>query len=422
MFKAFNRPAPKISTQNSEQENFRHLVMDIAWYGAALPSVARFMSIYAIALGATASHLAWISSGPALITLISATLSGWWRSRYPDTTRAVFWPSFWFRFIFLLPALTPFLPQEWQVYWLVFSVAAPAFPQGISSVMFLVMMREAVEENHLMKLLAWRAFALNVTVAISGLIFGAWLDSIPFPTNYQVMYIIAFFLTMVSLWHVDQTRPIFVQVPAEQKSSEKFRPFANHGFQRVSFVVMLTHIAFFSVVPLVPLYLVEEYHASAIFIAIFALFELAAGAMISPYMDRISKRIGNRGMIAFGMMGTCLAAGIIVLAVSPIFALISAWIGGAAWTLANNGIFGFFSQSTPQADKTRFTTIYTQTIFLGVFIGPLVGSFMVNQGLSLMTVILIAGAMRLSAGLLTWLDPLERLHKHEHQALQEIKI
>lgn len=418
-FKQFSSPSS--STLEPEQANFHHLVMDIAWFGIALPATARFLSMYAIRLGASASQLAWIASGPALILLVSAALSGWWRSRYPSSVQAVHWPALWFRLVFLLPAFTPFLPREWQIYWLIFSVVAPALPQGVGSVLFLVMMREAVQKSQLMRLLSRRAFAMNLTVAASGIALGFWLDSAPFPANYQVMFVMAFGLALVSLWHVDQTRPIYVE-PMEVKTEKAIRPFATAGFQRVSVVVMLTHIAFFSVVPLVPLYLVEQHDASEFFIGIFALFELAAGALASLYIDRISKWLGNQMMIALAMVATCVASLIIAVAPQLWMILLSAWIGGAAWTLAGNGIFGFFSDNTPAADLTRYTTVYSQTIYLAIFIGPLVGSLMVTQGIELGPIILIGGAMRLVAGALIWLDPVDRLHARPLQHVWRLRI
>ncbi len=112
--------------------------MDIAWFGLAAAATSRFLSVYAIRLGATPADLGWISSLPALILLGSASASAWWRRRYGDAVRAMFWPGLLMRFLFLLPALAPFLPVRWQPLWLILSVAIPAIPQGVANVAFTV--------------------------------------------------------------------------------------------------------------------------------------------------------------------------------------------------------------------------------------------------------------------------------------------
>ncbi|NLE50566.1 MAG: hypothetical protein GX613_04110, partial [Chloroflexi bacterium] len=55
------------------------------WFGLAFPSTARFLSVYAIRLGASAALLGWISALPAIILLIMSAFAPWWRKRYPST-------------------------------------------------------------------------------------------------------------------------------------------------------------------------------------------------------------------------------------------------------------------------------------------------------------------------------------------------
>lgn len=403
--------------QQSQRSNFYHLIMDIAWFGLALPAIARFLSIYAIRLGATEQELAWIASAPALVLFLSVMPSRWWQARHSDSARAVILPSLGYRFTFLLPALTPLMPSEWQVAWLILSVTIPAIPQGVASVVFLVMLREAVDQDNLMRLIARRALTLNITLAVGGLAFGFWLEYAPFPLNYQMMYLLAFVLVMVSLAHVKRTRVLFNEreitvnaeivadtpsVPVDSIPS----PFRSLGFQRVAVSAVLTHIAFFSTVPFLPLFLYEVWDATEGFIAIFALFELIGGAMFAPLLPMLSKQLGNRWLVGLAMVGT--SAAILIVAAAPMleFTLISAFVGGASWTLVGNALFGYFSENTPSEALTRYTTAYHQVIFLAIFIGPLMGSWFLGQGISLLTVLIISGFLRFGAGLLTVVDPL----------------
>ena len=137
-----------------EQTNFHHLVLDIAWFGLALPATSRFLQVYAIHLGAGATELGWMTMLPAIILLFSASMGSRWMMRHNNNAmRAVFWPALMFRLQFLLPALTPFMPTSFQPMWLILSLALPAMAQGVGGVVFLVMMREAISERQVTPLL-----------------------------------------------------------------------------------------------------------------------------------------------------------------------------------------------------------------------------------------------------------------------------
>src|SRR5690554_7051500 len=92
------------------RDNFRHLVIEITYFGLAVPALSRFLSVYAIRLGADAMLLGWLAALPYIFQLITSSMAGTWRRRYPDTVSAQFWPGLFYRLSFLLPALTPFFP------------------------------------------------------------------------------------------------------------------------------------------------------------------------------------------------------------------------------------------------------------------------------------------------------------------------
>ncbi|MBI5929796.1 MAG: MFS transporter [Chloroflexi bacterium] len=392
------------SVPSLERENFHHLVKDIGWYGLALPATTHFLSAFAIRLGASAFHLGLMASIPALIVLISAGLSSWWAQRYPDSVHALYWPAVGQRLAFLLPALTPFMPIAWRPYWLVAAIAIPALPQGISTVLFLVMIRESVEKSRITVLLSRRALALNVGVGISALTLGFWLKKAPFPYNYQLMYMGAFLLALVSLWHVKQTKVLF-RSPAPEVTGSKESVWKSAGFRKAAMIAGLAHVTFFSVVAMTPLFLMKKLGADESFLAFYAIGELTAGAIVSFYIARIVKLFGNRTAIAIGLMGTGIAAAINAMSPSLPFTLIGAAMTGASWTIAGNGTFGFFSENTPAENMTRYTRVYTQTLFAAMFIGPMIGSNLVQLAhVDLASVLFFGAALRFMGGALIQAD------------------
>ena len=398
---------PKECALPAERANYRHLVQDVAWFGLAFAATSRFLSIYAIRLGATPLELGLISSLPAIVLLFSAALGGWWLKKTGNNlSKALLWPGFGFRLLFLLPALAPFLPTHLQPTWLIVSVALPAIPQGIASIAFMVAMRQAIDDRHMTSLLSHRQLALNVGVGVAALAFGAWLEQAPFPFNYQAMFALAFVFSLVSQRHCLQVRSIAQQqalAPEPQPTPVALHdsnPWKSPKFLRVALVVLASHISFTAIIAVTPLHLINGLGATEGFLALFGLAELVAGATITLFTNRIVARIGNQALIAIAMIGTALAAMLIALAPSLPLTLVAAALSGASWTAVGVGIYGFFTSNAPAHAMTQYSIAYTQVAGLGLFIGPMIGSTLVNSGAQIVLVVLAGAGMRLAAGAL----------------------
>ncbi len=392
----------------AERSNFNHLVGDMVWYGLALAALSRFLSVFAIRVGASPMDLGLISSLPPLVLLFSSMLGGWWMRRYSDTTRSLLWPGLIMRLPFLLPAFTPLLPLNLQPAWLIVSVTFPAVTQGVAGVIFTVLVRQGISDKHMTALLSARSVTMNVAIAAAAVAFGIWLEAVPFPLNYQAMFVVAFLLTLVSAWHCQQLKPLErpAQAPlpvtaTQSVSTASVSPWRSSRFLIVVAVIMLSHIAFTSITSIIPIRLVDEMGANEGFMAISALSELMAGAAISPFAGRLVRWFGNRGMIGLSMVFT--GASALVMAVAPTLplTLISTALSGAAWTTATIGAFGFFIERTPYDEVTSYSTAYQQVVGLALFIGPMIGSGLVQGGMPVVQVLLLGAALRFIAGLLT---------------------
>lgn len=383
--------------------NFRHLVRDITWFGLAIPATARFLSVYAIRLDASAALLGWIAALPSLVALITSSWAAWWRGRHATITQAMWWPGLLYRLTFLLPAFTPLFPSEMQPWWLVVAVALPAAANGVSSVLFLVLMRQAVAPPRLTVLLGRRSLSYNLAVGVSTLAFGFWLKLMPFPANYQVMFVVSFALSLGSFIYVQRTREL---APADISPPDyaPLRPWQSPIFRRTALIAVLVHIAFFSISAVIPLRLMNELGADEAFVSVFSVAELAAAAMSAAVTYQIVRRIGALMVIAIGMGVTGVAAGVLVVASSLPLTVIGAVLSGAGWTMAAISLFGYFSENAPAENLTRFMTAYNQVVLLAVFVGPLLGSQLANTSISLTTVLALGMALRLAAGGFVALD------------------
>jgi MFS family permease len=409
-------------TSDIERANFRHLVLEVTWYGLALAATSRFLSVYAIRLGATPADLGWITSLPFIVLLGSTTLSIRWRSKFTNTIKAIFLPSLGFRFVFLFPALTPLFPEHLRPAWLIVSAALAALPQGISSTLFVALLKEAVPEEQLTALTSRRTVGMNITLGIAALVFGFWLEHVPFPINYQVMFLTAFVMALVSQLELMQVKVQPAPVVLPQPGESRTNPLQSPNFQKTIFIAVAIHIGFFAILPVVPLHLVETLGATEGFMALFGIAEIGSAALISLFTSRIIARIGNRKMVGLAMLCTALAALIMALAQSLPITLVAGALSGASWTAATIGLFGTFVESThevPHSDMMRYTTVYHQLIFIAAFVGPMIGSNLANAGVHLVVVMLIGVIFRVVTGsailsvdqLWAWMAPRQRIRR-----------
>ncbi|MCS6836449.1 MAG: MFS transporter [Anaerolineae bacterium] len=385
---------------NVERANYHHLVMDIAWFGLALAATTRFLQFFALRMGATPMDIGWISSLPGLILVFSTALAGWWRSHYRDSVSAVWIPSIIFRFVFLLPAFAPFFPAEWRVAWIIASAMLPALGQGVSSAIFMMMIRDTVSDQVIPSLLTRRYLALNVAITLSSLGFGLMLDALPFPINYQIMFVVAFGFSMVSQWHLGRLRILYPPT-AEEEQRSKPRPlgklFSEPNFMAVAIVTFVSFFAFHLLFAVVPLHLERALLASEGWMGLFGGVEVAAGILISLRLDSIRVRLGNRRIIGYSLLGLALAAMVIALAPNMLVALVGAALTGAGWTAISICSLSYFAEKTAHGDM-QASVVFHQLLFVSIFIGPIMGTSIVSLGISTVSMLILGALVRLGGG------------------------
>jgi MFS family permease len=379
-----------------EDRNIVHLIWDIAWFGVAWVTITRFLSVYAIRVGATPTEISWLTAGPPIGMLLASIFSVWWRERYPDSIQAIFWPTLLFRFSFLMLAFTPLFPGEFQPLWLIISVTLPSLPQGISNILFVGVLKEATSDARMTPLLGRRTLVVNLTLGGAALAFGIWLEHIPYPYNYALMFAFAFVAALLSQWHLGHVQPIYV-VPPRQSRSSHASPFRDVRFRVVMIHSAISYIAFFSVVPAIALRLVNELGANEGYMALYSVAELSAGAIVAVFVARIVQRFGNQMMVGFAMIATGFS--VLVLAYAPTLsvALIAAALTGAGWSTSEIGLISSFTQNTTVENTARYTRTYSQIVWLSLFIAPFIGSTLAEFNIPLTQILILGAILRLGA-------------------------
>lgn len=386
--------APR-SFQPDGKANYRNLVFDIGWYGIALAATTRFLQFFALDMGASAMDLGWLTALPALIVLFTTSLSPWWRQRHNDSVHAVLLPGFIQRMAFLLPVFAPFFPQQWRVPWIIFASTLPMIGQGTVSAIFMIMMRETIEDSDLTRLVNSRQMAMNIAMTIGAIAFGLMLERIVFPLNYQIMFVVAFAFSIISQLHLTRLHVLRPEQSVRRQPKRSYRVlFSDPAFRSVALVVLAAFASFHLVIAVTPIQLKNGLHFSQGYMGLYGALEVAAGFAITLVMNRLMQRFGARRLIAMSLVATAAAPLVIAFAPSQTFALLAAVLSGAAWSAIGISCFAYFAERTAKNDM-QAAMVYQQIVYIAIFVMPLLGSGLVNMGVSVVTVLVVGALVRL---------------------------
>jgi len=414
-----------------QRQNFRHLYLDILWWGILAGSTIALVSVYLVRLGASTFQLALLAAGPALINLFFSIPAGHWLKNR-DLRITTFWTSILFRGGYLLLIFLPnLLPSQSSQLWTVILVyLIAAIPGTILAISFNALFAELVEP-------AWRPYVvgrrnaiLALSITVTSLVVSYLLEEISFPLNYQVVFAIGFIGAALSSWNLFKFKPADGPHPngtsaihdragmVMQRDGDVVRRPAGLRFLarldttrwlrldlvRGPFGYFLAAYLFFYIAqylptPLFPVYLVDELGISESVISIGgALFYLGV-MVVSLALNRLNNRYGRQSLLTFGVIAYAVFPITISLFGSVGSILIAHALGGLSWGFAGTGTLNNLMDKVPEHDRPAHMAlnhiVMNVGILAGSFLGPVLGDMV-----GIRTAILAAGILRIFAGLL----------------------
>jgi MFS family permease len=391
-------------TPPREQHNRRYLYWDIAWFGVTSGIALNFLAVYAVRLGATEVQVGALTSAPALISIFWLIPAGQMVARQRHILKLLLWTLFLHRVGYLFMALLPWmLPVSGVVSGLIALAALQAFPVGIANVGFSSMLPEAISKERLGRVVSIRNALIGATSTLTVLASGPLLAALPIPLNYQVLFLIAFLASMLSLYMVAQLDiPPKKQVPLAAQGMadllEGFRRFgADRRFVFFTLAAFVLHWGLFMAAPLFPVYWVRVLGASDSFISLIATLGNGTSVLGALAMDRVLRRWGNRRVVGFSMLGLALIPILTALShtLPPLLGI--SLLGGLFAAGLNVCLFNALIQVAPDADRARFIAIFSVLANIAVFAAPLSGSWLAEM-IGIAPAFFIAAAVRVLAG------------------------
>jgi MFS family permease len=370
-----------------QKKNFLNVQVDAVGIGLAT-AAASFLPIFLTRLEATNYQVGLMTSMPALAGLILSIPIGSFLQR---RRKIVPWFSVSRLMVVACYAVTGlagfFIPQQYMVQAVLLIWAFATLPQTILSVAFWVVMNEVAGPTHRYELMSRRWSILGLTTAVTTLLTGQVLDYIPFPLNYQIVFIFLSVGGLVSYYFSSHISIPDLEPPRRESGISVHRQASNYIALvkgQPDFISFLGKRFIFQMgvllaTPLLPLFYVRDLNASNAWIGIFNTLQACMLLLGYFWWPRISRTRGSRAVLLWTTFG---------LAIYPALVAVSHDVEMVALLTAISSIFQagidlvFFDElmkTIPIQYSATFISIAQSAQNLAGVIAPMAGSALATR-------------------------------------------
>lgn len=401
----FRGPDPR----HVQQRNIWHLYQDLIWLGLAT-AAANYINVYAIRLGASEALLGLRTAFPSLLMVLlripAARLTERTADRKGLIVRSLFASRLVYLLISLLPwlALLPVLKQIPPATLLIVLVILISVPQVLSSAGWDSFFADVVPERRRARVVSMRSAFTNLISLTMVPLMGSFLEWVPFPLNYQVVFFLAFIGSMVSTWHVVAIKAD--PVPLERTKHSPLDVAEARTILRDSpefgWLVLATFVYQWAISiasPLFSLYFVEQLGASESWIGWRMTLASAMSIVAYRFWPRQIEKHGEARMLVLTapMMALFpLLTGLATTLTPHLFIVLIPRLFGACVMLAR---YGILLRVSPVDRRPTYIAIYAILVNVAAFVAPLVGVALVDV-IGFAGVFFVSAALRLTAALL----------------------
>lgn len=397
------RPPDAPPTPAQTEANIRNLVLEISWFGVAWGTVVAFLQVYIVRLGASSLLVGAITYGPALIGILWQIPAGRIVTRSGHRMGWLIGTGFGYRLQFLLVALIPFVFSRGRAEITTAAWVLGALASGMSNVVFLSMMADAVPTSRMTQVIGWRIAGFGLANTIVTLLGGQFLQFLPFPLNYQVLFLIGYAGSMISLAyirriHVPDPAPDTTPHPAFWRDLGRMLRYPRFG--RFLLAVGVLQLALGMSAPLLPLYWVRSLNASDAQVSV--IMTVASGTLVigSLLMRRLVSRIGRERALAAGAVGYAFYP--LLTSLTPSVWWLAPWAAlsglfNSAFTVT---LFDNLVSVTPMEDRTNYMAVYNVAVNIALFAGPILAGLLARDAAGIEVGLRAAAVVCLAAGAL----------------------
>lgn len=388
--------------------NIYHGIANIMALNLASP----FVGILAVKLGASDFQVGLLSSGPALVSLLSMIPGGRFIDRQPRKRKIVSVFIFLHRLFYLFVACIPFFTEDKRAWLLVFAVAIMNIPASIANIGWQAFISKVVPMNRRAEAFAARNRLMNLAGTLMVLVTGRVIDILGFPQGYQVTFTCAFLFSLGELWvlsRVDEPAPEEVGSdlrPSLESKSDGARPgqpqpseivsreeigspvspkglagiqaalkeiLSHDRFVRYTLASIIFYLCWQTPWPLFTLYQVKVLGANNTWVSLLNLTNTGGTLLGYGFWARKCNQVGNLTTLFLSSLGIFIVPVAYALSKSLVTVAVFNLLTGAIFSGVNLALFNQLLEVTPEKSKATYIAYYTTAVNGAAIVAPMLG-------------------------------------------------
>jgi hypothetical protein len=412
-FRWFSTPQ---SSPDINRKNFVNVQIDAIGVGLA-SAAGPFLPVFLTRMEATTLQVGLLTTMPAITGFLLAIPLGRFLQRQTNIVPWFSTARLLVLMSYMLTGLVTFFVAPHNLVLAILLVWALAtIPQTMLGISFSVVMNSVAGPAGRFELMSRRWSILGITTAVTIFLIGQMLDRVPFPLNFQIMFMALSLGGLVSFYFSSKLDLSNIKPPETlpshsiKESVQNYLTLIRSQKPFIAFIskrfVYMTGVTL--ALPLFPLYFVRELGASDSWIANINTAQTAILIFGYFFWTRQSRSRGSRTVLLWTTLGLSFYPVLTALTnvVWPI--AIYAGIAGIFQAGLNLVFFDELLKTVPPEYSATFVSFAQSVEYLAMIYSPLLASFFVAQ-IGLSGALLIAGGIRLLGFALFYFP--ERRHK-----------
>ncbi len=393
--------------QPVQRANFLNVQLDALGVGLAA-GAAPFLAVFLVRLGASNTQVGLITAMPAVTGFLLAIIAGQYLNRQRNIVR---WLSA-SRLIALLAytviGLVPFIspPSIWipsiLAIW-----AASTLPSLLVNISFNVVMNAVAGPRLRYELLSRRWSVVGLTTAVAVAFAGQMLDIIPFPVNYQSVFVLFSLGGVISYVYARRIR-LPEQAPAGAGDKDvpgmRLGPIvqevrANPAFSSFVAIRFVYFLGSTLSLPIFPLFYVRVAGITDAWIGLITTVQTATMLVGYRLWTQESRARGSRFVLLSTTLGLSLYPLLVSLTRSaPVIATVVG-VAGVFQAGLDLVFFDELMKTIPEGQSAMLVSIALSVQYLATIVAPLVGTLLAGR-IGIATTLVISSLLRFTAFLL----------------------
>lgn len=393
-----------------EDRNILLFTVDTALQGLMMGGVFSFMSVFVVRLGASKLMTSLVTSLPAIVLALSSIPAGQFVQRQRNLVRLTNTIRIFHRGSILLVALLPFFFDQGLIEVIILVWACKSIASALLEASWMAVVAEVIPPARRPSVNGTRWAILSLVTAVSVAVFGYILDRMPFPLNYQIVFLASFAGCMSGMFFYSRLQIPDNTPPEEEKTSrmsvgKRLRAYLQTlnvpEFVRYELTTTVLRFGLNMPTALYSIYWIRRLGASDLWIG----YQSTADklALIAGYFfwGRIVSRRGHHWPLLICTVGVGLYPLLTSLVREQTWLPLVALTWGFFVAGIDLSIFDTLLAVCPAQRRPTFFSCNTLLSSLTIFLAPMVGSVLA-EWLGIRVAFWIAGGIHVLAALLFW--------------------